>query len=127
MVGQPLTWRRLLTPRTLPKISAAEIILGGEHDRVFAVPRRSMPYFRMEIRAGTHHRRSHAGNREDSRAGRWLLVATRGSPICVGVTPDAILAWVCRIRGSEAAAALAAAVIAAAAVLALCEHNREVH
>lgn len=39
-----------------------------------------------------------------------------------------ILAWVCRLSGSEAVAALAAAVIAAAAVLTLCVLcNREVH
>jgi hypothetical protein len=38
-----------------------------------------------------------------------------------------LLAWVCRLRGSEAVAALAAAVIAAAAVLTLHVCNREVH
>ena len=38
-----------------------------------------------------------------------------------------ILAWVCRLSGSEAVAALAAAVIAAAAVLALYRCHREVH
>ena len=73
------------------------------------------------------HRRRHTRNREDSRGAHFLLFIPVAPWFVWEWLPDVIRAWVYRLRGSEAVAALAAAVIAAAAVLAFYGCNREVH
>lgn len=127
MVGELLTWRRLLTRRMLLAPPAADLILGGGRDSSSAVSMRSMPELRMEMQVGIFAPAT--AYRQPGGFARGTLSPSRPRDflVCVGVAPDVISARVFRLHGPEAVAALAAAVIAAAAVLTLYELNREVH
>jgi len=126
MVGELLTWRRLLTRRTLLAPPAAHLILGG--GRIVPLPFPGAPYpsCGWRSRLAYSHRRRHTGNGEDSR-GDIISFSPRDSLVCVGVAPGCDFRQGFPPPRAGAVAALAAAVIAAAAVLTLYELNREVH
>jgi hypothetical protein len=106
MVGELLTWRRLLTRRTLLAPPAAHLILGGGRDSSSAVSRRSIPELRMEIQVGIFAPATACRQPGGFARGTLSPSRPRDSLVCVGVAPD---------------------VISAAAVLTLYELNREVH
>ena len=85
MVGEPLTWRRLLTRRTLRKPPAADLIPGGGRGSSFAVSRRSMPYLRMEMQVGSFAPAKAYPQPGGFPRGTFPPFHPRGSLVCVGV------------------------------------------